>query len=104
MAFHREWHATQEGRGRQFWETVRDPSLDQLARVVAVLEAVRPVSARPEFVADLRARLMEEATANKSLDPLSGRGRVERRLGGLGQFARPHPFTRSRATIDQPPP
>lgn len=69
MAFHREWHASQEGRGRHFWETVREPSLDQLARVIAALEAVRPVSARPEFVADLRARLMAAITASKSPDP-----------------------------------
>jgi hypothetical protein len=84
MAFHREWHATQEERGRHFWETVRDPSLDQLACVVAALEAVRPVSARPKFVADLRARLMAEATANKGLDPPGGpcpSGVPSRRLG-----------------------
>jgi len=66
VAFHREWHATQEGRGRQYWETVPDPSLGQLARVVAALEAVRPVAARPEFVADLRARLMADAIANNA--------------------------------------
>lgn len=65
LAFHREWHATQEGRGRQFWETVGHPS-PELARVVAVLEAVQPVSARPEFVAHLRARLMAYATAIKA--------------------------------------
>jgi len=66
VAFHREWHATQDGRGRQYWEPVPDPSLGQLARVVVALEAVRPVAARPEFVADLRARLMAEAVANAS--------------------------------------
>ena len=49
-----------------------DPSLDQLIGVVAALEAVRPVSARPEFVADLRARLMADTTANK------GRGAARR--------------------------
>lgn len=43
------------------------------AAVVAALEAVRPVSARPEFVADLRARLMAATTADKSLDQ---RGRL----------------------------
>lgn len=66
MAFHREWHAAREGRGRQFWETGPDPSLDQLARVIAALEALPPVSARPEFVSGLRARLLAEATANKA--------------------------------------
>jgi len=64
MAFHREWHATQQGRGRQFWETVPDPPREQLDRVIELLEAVRPISARPEFVAELRARLMAHATAN----------------------------------------
>jgi len=38
------------------------------AGVVAALEAVRPVSARPEFVADLRARLMADTTADTGLD------------------------------------
>lgn len=71
MAFHREWHATEDGRGRQFWRTVRDPSLDQLVRVIAVLEAVPKVSARPEFVADLRARLMADATATVLSIPLN---------------------------------
>ncbi|RHW22772.1 hypothetical protein D0Z08_31160 [Nocardioides immobilis] len=66
MAFHREWHATQQGRGRPFWETVPDPSRDQLDRVIAVFEAVRPISARPEFVADLRARLMADAASNNT--------------------------------------
>lgn len=70
-AFHREWHATQAGRGRQYWETVPDPSLDHLARVIAALKAMPPVSARPDFVADLRARLIADATA-KPLDPLCG--------------------------------
>lgn len=74
MAFHREWHAMQEGRGRHLWETVPDPSLDHLARAIAVLEAVQPVSARPEFVADLRARLMADAHGEQRLDPPSGRG------------------------------
>lgn len=66
MAFHREWHATQQGRGKQFWETVPDPSPYHLNRVIAALEAVRPISARPEFVADLRARLIAHATANNA--------------------------------------
>jgi hypothetical protein len=66
MAFHREWHANQQGRGKQFWETVPDPSREQLDRVIAVLEAVPPISARPEFVADLRARLMADAAANNA--------------------------------------
>ena len=105
MAFHREWHAMQEGRGRQFWETVPDPSLDHLARVIAVLEAVRPISARPEFVADLRARLMADATANNTSTRRAAVAVAEMdcRLGDLGPFARLHLLKRSRATIDQPP-
>lgn len=66
MAFHREWHATQQGRGKQFWESVPDPSREQLGRVIAALEAARPISARPEFVADLRARLMAYAAASNA--------------------------------------
>jgi hypothetical protein len=78
-AFHREWHATQAGHGRQYWEPLPDPSLDHLTRVIAALKALRPVSARPEFVADLRARLIADATANR-LDPLYG----DRRRGPGG--------------------
>src|SRR5688500_16286514 len=102
MAFHCEWHATQQGRGRQYWEAAPEPSLDQLARVIAALEAVQPVSARPEFVADLRARLLRSHREH-SLDPLSGPGPSEAPSRRLGPERLAPPFAMSRPTIDQPP-
>ena len=66
MALHRDWHETQEGRGRQFWDEAPRVSLDQIARVVAALSAVPPVWARSEFVAELRAQLLAEAASESS--------------------------------------
>lgn len=59
MTFHLEWHAANDGHGTQFFEESADeqPSLDQRLSVIAALNAVPKISARPEFVADLRERL-----------------------------------------------
>ena len=61
MTFHSEWHATNDGHGTQFFKAAADepPSLAQLLSVIAALNAVPKVSARPEFVAHLRERLTE---------------------------------------------
>lgn len=66
MRFHRDWHTTQGERGRQFWEAPSEPSLNQLMRLVAVLTALPPVAARPDFVAELRVRLMAEASRTET--------------------------------------
>jgi len=74
-AFHREWHATEDA-----------------------------VSARPEFVADLRSRLMATATANDFSTPPTG-DRCRRASDTDSRRLGPHEgllsFTRSRASIDQ---
>lgn len=59
MVFHRDWHASQDGRGRQFWEAPVDPPVQQMLELVAALQALPRVRARPAFVAGLRARLTE---------------------------------------------
>lgn len=67
MALHRDWHATQDGRGTRFFEVAADePWWDQLLTVVAGLWAEPAASARPEFVAGLRDRLMAEARARSA--------------------------------------
>lgn len=65
MGFHRDWHATQMGGGREFLETTSAPSVDQMLKLVAALKALPPVVARPEYVADLRARLVAEASSGR---------------------------------------
>lgn len=68
--FHKLWHETQTGRLTQFFgDQPVDREVTQLFQVVAALRAVSPVTARTEFVKDLRERLMAEALnrANRSL-------------------------------------
>ena len=84
MVFHREWHAAENGQGRRFWKTVRNPSLDQHVRVIAALEAVPKVSARPAFVTKLRAQLVADAAASILSIPLNG-AQVRRRSGATSR-------------------
>lgn len=66
MGFHRDWHASGAGRGRQFWSPADFESRDQTARGRPSSKSFEWVAARPEFVSDLRARLMMEALSNGS--------------------------------------
>ncbi len=62
MGFHHDWHDAQIGRGPRFFgEAADEPSLGQLLTVLAALKGVPKASARPEFVAGLRERLLAEA-------------------------------------------
>lgn len=67
MHFHREWHASSEGRGKRFFndEITGDRDLDfqQIVQMIAALQSVPSVEARPEFVQELRARLVAEVEA-----------------------------------------
>lgn len=65
--FHELWHESQTGRSRQFFgDQDVDPEITQLLQVVAALRAVRPVTARAEFVSDLRGRLLVAARNSAS--------------------------------------
>jgi hypothetical protein len=67
MGFHRDWHEAQDGRGTRFFQEAADePSFERLLRLIADLTATPEVSARPEFVAGLRERLMAEAVRQPS--------------------------------------
>lgn len=71
MHFHKAWHQSQTGRLTQLLGDQHvDPAVMQLLQVVAALRAVSPVTARTEFVKDLRERLMSEAP-NRARRPLS---------------------------------
>lgn len=65
--FHREWHASLEDRGKRFFndETSVERGLDfrQILQMIAALRSVSTVEARPEYVKELRIRLMAEAKA-----------------------------------------
>ena len=62
IGLHVGWHRAQEGAGTRFFELAADdPSLDQLWRVMAALKSASMETARPEFVAELRARLIAMA-------------------------------------------
>lgn len=68
MELHVDWHRAQEGGGTRFFELAADePSLDQLVRIVAALKAMSIDPACPEFVAELRARLVAEARTQPTL-------------------------------------
>lgn len=72
--FHRLWHESQTGRSTQFFGDQHvDPEVTQLLQVVAAVRAVSPVTARTEFVKDLRERLMAEALnrASRSLSAVT---------------------------------
>lgn len=59
--FHRLWHKSQMGRSTPFFgDQDVGPEVAQVLRVVAALRAMPPVTAAPEFVRDLRERLMAE--------------------------------------------
>ncbi|HWJ81951.1 MAG TPA: DUF5667 domain-containing protein [Nocardioides sp.] len=77
---------------------VADPRMRELLEVVGALRAVPEATPRPEFVADLRTRLVAAAEAQPArvvdaatvarLTPTQRRGRGERRLAAvLGGFA-----------------
>jgi hypothetical protein len=75
MGFHRDWHDAQAGRGTRFFAEATDtdePSLEQVLTVIAALRAVPMVSARPEFVADLRERLVTEGPSDPQAVPDRG--------------------------------
>lgn len=61
--FHKLWHESQAGRSTRFFDG-RDVDLHvtQMLQVVAALRALPPVTARAEFVKDLRERLMGPVT------------------------------------------
>lgn len=91
MAFHLDWHAASDGLGTRFFgEADEAPTLGQLLRVIAALNAAPSVSARPEFVADLRERLLAEALAQLA----------DHKVAGLGSGPT-FPYTVCR--IDRPP-
>lgn len=59
--FHQLWHESQSGQSTPFFgDQVADPEVTRLLQMVAALRAVPPVTARTEFVKDLRARLVAE--------------------------------------------
>jgi hypothetical protein len=66
MVFHRDWHAHLEGRGQRFWEMSSLAPASETRHVRTVPAISPPVTARPEFVSDLRSRLMAEATSKAS--------------------------------------
>lgn len=69
--FHRLWHENQTGRSKQFFcDQDVDPEVAQMLQVVAALCAVPLVTARTEFVKDLRERLMTD-TLNRANHALS---------------------------------
>jgi hypothetical protein len=71
MHFHALWHESQAGRTTGFFrEPDVDPEVARILQVVAALRALPPVTARPEFVRELRARLVNEALSRASR-PLS---------------------------------
>ncbi|NYI99513.1 hypothetical protein HNR19_000212 [Nocardioides thalensis] len=93
----------QLSRARDGKGPAADPAFDDLLEIVGALRSVPEVTARPEFVADLRERLVAEAAAQPvqaatrrpvddalvaRLTPAQTRGRNERRLATLlGGFA-----------------
>lgn len=75
MGFHHDWHDAQIRRGPRFFEEAEDePSVDQLLTVLAALKGVPKVSARPEFVAGLRERLLAEAVTRPSAQETAPQG------------------------------
>lgn len=71
MHFHALWHESQAGRSTRFFcEPDVDPEVARILQVVAALRALPPVTARPEFVRELRERLVDEARTRVSR-PLS---------------------------------
>jgi len=57
--FHKLWHQSQTGQSGEFFgDQDVDPEVTQMLQVVAALRSVPPVTARTEFVRDLRERLM----------------------------------------------
>ena len=68
--FHKLWHENQTGRSTQFFgDQDVDPEVAQMLQVVAALRAVPLVTARTEFVKDLRERLTD--TLNRANHALS---------------------------------
>ena len=64
--FHKLWHESRAGRLTQFFgDQDVDPEVAQMLQVVAALRAVPLVTARTEFVKDLRGRLMTD-TLNRT--------------------------------------
>jgi hypothetical protein len=67
MHFHREWHASLEGRGKRLFNDEinggRDLDFQQIVQMIAALRSVPSVEARPEFVQELRTRLVTEVEA-----------------------------------------
>jgi len=79
--FHKLWHESQTGRPTQFFgHQDLDPELARMLQVVAALRAVPPVTARKEFVKDLRERLMAE-TLNRASRSLSAARAAEEMVG-----------------------
>ena len=73
--FHKLWHESQTGHLPQvFGDQHVAPEITQLLQVVAALRAVSPVTARTEFVKDLRERLVAEALnrASRTLSSVTG--------------------------------
>lgn len=68
--FHKLWHESRAGRLTQFFgDQDVDPEVAQMLQVVAALRAVPLVTARTEFVKDLRERLTD--TLNRANHALS---------------------------------
>lgn len=73
--FHKLWHESQTGHLPQvFGDQHVAPEITQLLQIVAALRAISPVTARTEFVKDLRERLMAEALsrASRTLSAVTG--------------------------------
>lgn len=66
MRIHLDWHASEDGPGEHFRESASEPSLDQVVRVIAALKALPPISARAEFVAKLRRRVLAAADGGRA--------------------------------------
>ena len=67
-ALPRLWHESQTGRStRPFAIQDANPEVAQLLQTVAALRAIPPVTARAEFVNDLRERLMAQTTERHQL-------------------------------------
>jgi hypothetical protein len=63
VGFHQAWHDDQVRPAPRLFEGPETIHLDRLFVVVAALNAMPPVDARPEFIAGLRERLMTMAGA-----------------------------------------
>lgn len=69
--FHKLWHDNQTGLSTRFFgDQDVDPPVSRLLQVAAALRAVPSVTARPEFVRDLRGRLMA-GTSSRHLSSLA---------------------------------